>query len=152
MGNFIEVADVLGFDPQRLWYYIEGFNGYEISNDGYIRSMKHYKKYPTGMLIRPKTKDGQTFELSDDYNRRIKISKSELWNIAMNSKYVQAGYPRSTHISDNASRNIKAFLPPQPKYEGRTGIIPKFTIIKEEKTDPICPVYDLLGRNIYYGR
>lgn len=151
MGKFVEVADVLGFDPQRLWYYIEGFNGYEISNDGYVRSMKHYKSYPTGMLIRPKTKDGQTFELSDDYNRRVKITRSELWDIAMHNKYIHAGYPRKTHLTDASSRNIKAFIPPSPKPVEKTGIIPKFTIIKE-KTDPISPVYDLLGRGIYYGR
>lgn len=152
MGNFVEVADVLGLNSERLWYYIEGFNGYEISNDGYLRSMKHYKKYPTGILIRPKTKDGQTFELSNDYNQRVKISLKELWNIAINNKFTHYGYPRKTYICDNASRNIKAFIPPKPKREERRDIIPKFTIIKEETTNPICPIYDLLGRGIYYGR
>ena len=152
MRNFIEVADVLGVNSERLWYYIEGFNGYEISNDGYVRSMKHYKKYPTGILIRPKSNNGQIFELSNDYNQRINISISELRDIAMNNKFHHGGYPRKTWICDNAPRNIKAFMPPPPQRIERKDIIPKFTIIKEETTNVICPIYDLLGRDIYYGR
>lgn len=57
----------------RLWYYIPGFNGYEVSNDGYVRSMKHWRKYPYGILIKPKSiNNGEAiFELSNDNNERI---------------------------------------------------------------------------------
>ena len=52
--NFIGVEDVLNiFDTNRVWYYIPGFNGYELSSDGYLRSMKHYRRYPYGILIQP---------------------------------------------------------------------------------------------------
>ena len=41
------------YDQNRLWYFIPqpGFNGYEVSNDGYVRSIKYYMKYPYGILI-----------------------------------------------------------------------------------------------------
>ena len=51
--RFTPIQDVLDiYDPNRLWYNIPNFNGYEISNDNYIRSMKHYMKYPYGILIK----------------------------------------------------------------------------------------------------
>lgn len=53
-NKFTLVEDILGVYNDRVWYYILHYNGYEISNDGYIRSMKHYRKYPFGLLIEPK--------------------------------------------------------------------------------------------------
>ena len=38
-------------DPQ-LWYEIPGFNGYEMSDYGLVRSMKYFQRLPFGMLIK----------------------------------------------------------------------------------------------------
>lgn len=110
-------------DPRNtniLWYYIPGFNGYEISNTGIVRSMKHHRKYPFGILIKPReVKDPielftknfieLTYELSDDYNERHIITRSELLSLAANNKIKVNGYPRLTIIADNSSRNPRCF-------------------------------------------
>ena len=117
--NFIEVDKRLGLDNNRVWYYIEGYNGYELSNDGYLRSMKHYKKYPYGILLRGTTdkKTGDIiYELTDDQNQRVHIGLSTLSIIAQNSSYNidhANGYPRRTSITDIASRNQKCSIHPK---------------------------------------
>jgi hypothetical protein len=118
------------YDMNIWWYYIPGFNGYEISNTGIVRSMKHFKKYPFGMIIKPKEVvdvlqlfteqyDDLTYELSDNYNRRQTIKRSEIINLALNNKFPIAGYPRKTMFTDVSSRNLKCFfpLPPQQPQE-----------------------------------
>ncbi len=149
-GKFVEVAKVLPLQDDRRWYYIPGFNGYEISNDGYVRSMKHWKKYPTGLLIQSK-KD--VFELSNDNCERVRISRDEIMKLAMEhaEEYTKRSYPRPTYVCDYTSRNKRCFRPPKEKpRESDHYITPKFTVIHDEvKYD--CPIYDLLGRNIYYG-
>ena len=53
ISTFVRVENYINPMSQDIWwYYIPGFNGYEISNTGIVRSMKHYKKYPYGILIR----------------------------------------------------------------------------------------------------
>ena len=55
ISQFIPVQNFINpYDQNIWWYYIPGFNGYEISNTGIVRSMKHYKKYPFGILIKPR--------------------------------------------------------------------------------------------------
>lgn len=147
---FIPLEQFLNPEDDRLFYYIPGFNGYEISNDGYIRSMKHYKKYPFGILIQPKkNKNGKVtnpndpiFELSNNNNERIIIKRSELWNLAFGNKDQIAGYPRRTYITDTSSRNQRIFVKKKPKPQlSNSIIIPKFTIIdKEDKPNIQCPV------------
>lgn len=106
----VESVFDLNTDSQ-MWYNIPGYNGYEISDQGYVRSMKNFRKYPYGMLIRPKvTKHGDTyFELSDDFNRRQRLSVEEIWDLAMKNPYKNNSYPRSTWVTDNQSRNPLAF-------------------------------------------
>lgn len=99
------------FDDNRYWFYIPGFNGYEISNDNYIRSMKHYRRYPYGILISPVKREpygsscDPLFELSDDNNQRQRIRLSQLAYLAASNQYAVAGYPRKTIITDTGSRN-----------------------------------------------
>lgn len=112
MSAYTPVESVLDpSDPNRLWYYIEGFNGYEISNDGYLRSMKHYRRYPFGILLVPKknTEQDPVFEISDNNNERQVMHRSELMNIAMHPVRAVAGYPRMTCITDRFSRNERIF-------------------------------------------
>ena len=91
---------------------VAGFNGYEISNDGYLRSMKHFRKYPFGILIKPVEvgSDGAIFVLSNDQNERIRININDLFKLAKESSTIVSGYPRDTIVSDVSSRNKYAFL------------------------------------------
>lgn len=119
------------YDVNIVWYYIPGFNGYEISNTNIVRSMKHFKKYPFGILIHPVsgTGDNTTFEITNDNNERVRITVGELSSLAHNNKNVVSGYPRRTYISDNHSRNKvinKHISNPGANYH-----YAKFTIIKD---------------------
>lgn len=170
-NNFTLVEDVLGIDNDRLWYWLEGFNGYEVSNDGYVRSMKHYHKYPFGLLIQPKKdKKGNiihpedpTYELSNNNNERVAIKLSQLLYIARNTKYHMTGYPRKTCITDIAPRNQRIFIKKQiktlPSFNNEP-YYPKYRIIEEppnpylEKRlpDVVCPIESLSNNKLYYGR
>ena len=56
-SKFIPIESVLDINDQNIWwYYIPGFNGYELSSNGLVRSMKHFKKYPFGILIKTRDK------------------------------------------------------------------------------------------------
>ena len=104
------------YNDDQLWYYIPGFNGYEISNKGFVRSMKMFNQYPYGTLVQCQIskKDGkQYFTISSNNNERIKISADELWNKAMNNPRKICGYPRSTCSIDKYSRNQRCFIKPE---------------------------------------
>lgn len=133
---FTAVEDTIGFltkqGAERLWYPIQGFNGYEISDDFYLRSMKHYKLYPYGILIKAqKSKDGTDYYvLSDNSNRRRKMSITELMPKAFNNQFQK---PRKTNEVNIGSRN-QVILDPDPKRFGGEPITPKFTIEDDQGT------------------
>lgn len=109
---YTPVEYVLNPYDDRLWYYIPGFNGYELSNDYYIRSMKHYRKYPFGILLEPvKKADGSydkkdpSFSLSNDNNERVVIKLSEIVDRVNHMDRAISGYPRRTYVTDIQSRN-----------------------------------------------
>lgn len=145
MGKFIRVDEAMNiYDENRRWLYIKGFNGYELSTDGYIRSMKHFKKYPYGILIQPKKSKGKIispedpiFTLSNDNNERCDIHLSEIKEICNSIKQNHIhGYPRPTIMIDIASRNQQAFIKRSPKnkpLDNDENKIhhPKFTIIRD---------------------
>lgn len=110
--KYTPVECVLNIYEPRKWFYISGWNGYEISNDGYLRSMKHFRKYPFGILIKPVEvgSDGAIFVLSNDQNERIRININDLFKLAKESSTIVSGYPRDTIVSDVSSRNKYAFL------------------------------------------
>jgi hypothetical protein len=154
MAKFIPIEDVLNiFDNTRLWYYIPSFNGYEVSNDGYIRSMKHYRKHPYGVLIQPVARDRNKgiqdpmYELSNDDNVRQRIRLSQIIYLAKTNNFSVSGYPRSTIMSSNSGRNkfvrnkdgvyVKVYNGPKvtksfdmPQLDN-TLIYPKFTVIQD---------------------
>ena len=73
--------------------------------------MKHYMKYPYGILIQ-KVKRGKyadspdpLFELSDDDNKRQRIRLSQLMELAMKNQFIVYGYPRATIVTNSGSRN-----------------------------------------------
>lgn len=180
-NNFTPIEDVLDvFDTNRLWYYIPGFRGYEISNDNIIRSMKHYRAYPYGILIKPVKSEpygsscDPLYELSDDNNKRQRIRLSQLAYLAMNNNFAVLGYPRCTIITDPCSRNkyvkneegvyVKVYngnkkVMKTPPMDNKVQYA-KFTIIQDgtempfmeyRKPDIKVPVSSIKGDE-YYGR
>lgn len=154
----IPLETVLDINDDRVWFYIENFNGYEVSNDGYIRSMKHFNEYPFGMLLRPastsKTR-GDKFILTNDNNERVGVYVNDLIELAKNDKYIRAGYPRRTCVSDPSSRNQKAFIKRQQvSKQPEKKFMPSFTILQDtEINDKGCPIYNLTdGGSEYYVR
>jgi len=163
MNKFIPIETVLSFYDDRYFYYIPGFNGYEVSNDGIVRSMKHYKKYPFGILIKPrKNKKGivdqdPVYELSNNQNERVSIRLSQIMQLARENPYHVTGYPRRMNITDIAPRNQRCFIKKKIKYppvDNTHPRSPRFTIICEEEYpgiiefmghDVICPVESLDG-------
>lgn len=145
---YIPIESVFNIETDsQLWYYIPGFNGYEISNLGNVRSMKHFKQYPYGLLIRCKknSKGEKIFELSNDQNERVRISDKELWNLAINNPYTMAYYPRPTYVSTMSSRNNRIFLKrdrtkKKKKELSNETFFPQFTVIPD-KEDLINPIY-----------
>ena len=110
--RFIGTEDVLDiFDNNRYWMYIPGFNGYEVSNDGFVRSMKHFRKYPCGIIIKPVDREpyrgscDPLYELSDDNNHRQRIRLSQLMHLALTNQFAVRGYPRATIVTNSSSRN-----------------------------------------------
>ena len=155
--RYTAVEDVLNVNDNRLWYYIPSFRGYEISNDGYVRSMKNFKKFPFGILIKPATKgknDDPIFELVTDSCIKVKIKRSQLLELARKNPYGVAGYPRTTCTTDRFSRNMGIFskkpinVPPIDN----TRSFPQFTVLDEPvKPKPIVPISSIDGSE-YFGR
>lgn len=106
--KYIPVEDVLDVTESRLWYYIPGFKGYEVSNDGYVRSMKHYRTYPFGIIVKKK-KDGNdpSYELTSDNGERNLIHLSQIVHLVKTSNYNVSGYPRATCITNWNARYDK---------------------------------------------
>ena len=94
-------------DPQ-LWYEIPGFNGYEMSDYGLVRSMKYFQRLPFGMLI--KFSGNEIYILSNNNNDRIKVPRKDLWDLVVNNPNPTPGYPRTTSQTDCYSRNKRMFL------------------------------------------
>ena len=161
-SNFTPIEDILDiFDYNRIWYYIPGFTGYEVSNDNIVRSMKHYRKYPYGILIKPVKREpygsspDPLYELSDDNNERKRIRLSQIIHLAMSNQFAISGYPRATIITDTHSRNkfvknkdgayVKVYNGPKagggrnsftiPPIDNNT-YYPKFTIIQDGSEMP----------------
>lgn len=179
-NKFIAIENVLDpFDINRLWYYIPSFNGYEVSNDGYIRSMKHYRKYPCGIMIKPVSREpygsstDPLFEISDNNNKRQRIRLSQLIHLARTNQFSVMGYPRTTIVTNTGSRNkyiqkedgaIVKVYNGNKKFNtpliDPTAHYPKFTVVQDGTEMPYMtycqpevtvPIWPLKGDQ-YYGR
>lgn len=158
--GIIAVQTVFDIDTDtQLWWRIPGFNGYEMSDYGYIRSMKYFQRLPFGMLI--KFDNNEYYTLSDDNNDRIKVHRMDLWDLVVTNPYTEPGYPRSTNQTDCYSRNRRMFLADQdlPLYGTRgygknikrgnvkrkhvqtnkkePTFFPKFTVVDDDNPDGI---------------
>jgi hypothetical protein len=165
--RFTAIEDVLDVDDMsRQWFYIPTFRGYEISNDGFVRSMKHFRKFPYGILVKPKgraNEEDPSYDLTNDSCERVTIRRSQLAYLARTNPYVIAGYPRTTNMTDPYSRNMSIFskksidVPPPDN----TKRYPHFTVIEEDadniynaenrKSDITVPITSLDGSE-YFGR
>ena len=170
-NNFILVENVISPYDDIWWLYIPGFNGYEVSTTGIIRSMKHYRKYPFGILIQPKKdRNGKvinpqdpTYELSNNQNERVAIKLSQILYLAKTNPYHITGYPRRTCITDISPRNQRCFIKKEiktlPGFNNKQ-FFPKFNIIKDEYNpfaeerlpDIVCPIESINNEGEYYGR
>lgn len=69
-----------------LWYMIKGFNGYEINEQGIVRSMKMMNADPGHQLKLYYNKRGEPYyKLSNNFNKRVNITQRELLDIVFNS-------------------------------------------------------------------
>ena len=162
MSSFMDVEQTIGYgvgNKPRLWYPIPGYNGYEISDDGYVRSMKHFKQYPTGLLLRVKghsTSHDPIFELSDNNNRRIRLKRSTLWDLAIHNP--RGVIPRYTLERNIGSRN-KILMDPYRNEGEREGertkrtlfnLLPDEPVTVEEKPNVKVAVHFFVDTDIKY--
>ena len=120
------------YTDNRQWICINGYNGYEYSNDGLLRSMKNFKVNPTGKLIKKyKDKKGYYYMLSNNSNEREKVYESTILNIIAKDKNPRY---RATYLTDIDSRNRILSKPKKRKkkinLDNYLGI-PKFTVVGE---------------------
>jgi len=78
------------------WYHIPGFNGYQISESGIVRSMKNMHKDPGHVL--KKDKSGK-YILTNSENERVRISPEELIKITFHSGHaLNAVMPNTVYL------------------------------------------------------
>jgi hypothetical protein len=116
MENKIPIETVVNInDYSILWADLNPrYNGYQISNfNGLVRSMKFYKKYPFGILIKPDDKG--MIKLSNSLNQVETIDVNKLFHsiqkkdfiIPTNSTYTRSRNPIITSKSDHMKNKNK---------------------------------------------
>lgn len=137
------------FTDIQEWNPIKGFNGYEVSNLGYVRSLKKFKKHPYGVLINPiETKRKVIYVLTDNNNMRRRLTIEEI--IALkDDKYtsstinpINAVFSRNQRhfINFEEVRNVNKdeYVHRNPNNIGTEELfMPKFTVIDEEIKKPL---------------
>lgn len=111
-------------DESLLWYNIPGYNGYQVSNTNIVRSMKHYKKYSYGILL--KSNNG-LYQLSNSQNQRVTISLKEILELVNNDERSKS-YPYHTYQQPNGTRNQKCTIH-RTNTISTESFVPKFTIV-----------------------
>ena len=163
-SKYIPIEDVVDVNDESIWWFhIPNYNGYQVSTNGLVRSMKHFMSYPYGILIRPKKNrrggNDPTYELTNNNNERTPIRLSQIQYLAKTNPYNTP--PCRTLSTDISSRNMRAFiknkLEVQP-LDNTTTRFPKFTIIDEEddtkhlvRHDVVEPIKFINGED-YNGR
>lgn len=90
-------------DTSVLWYDIPNFPGYQISNNGYIRSFKQYRKYPLGTLVKFCNKECTKIQLTNSNNQRVIVTIQMIHELV--SKYqIQPDGTCSVKIQGRNSR------------------------------------------------
>ena len=118
------------YNDNRIWQCIKGYNGYEYSNDGLLRSMKNFNVNPMGKLLkRYHDKKGYYYMLSDNNNDRKKVYETEIMYIVQTD---QNPILRRTYETDIGSRNRLVYRPKQ-KINLNNIVHPRFTIVDDGK-------------------
>ena len=139
---------------QQIWFDIPGFNGYQVSNDYFIRSFKYRNRYPYGILVSPKIspiknvynpfhygvcvgdRDKVIYELSDNDNMRIEISIQEIIEKSMKigSRTYRTCY--SIPFTEKPPRNKRMFINQDPELTAnKKGLVRKSVPVnKQENT------------------
>ena len=116
------LIDINRFDV--LWYDIPGYRGYQLcSNNKLVRSLKHHKKYPYGIIIE---NNNGNFILSDSNNNRVKVSLEEIKKLVKENPN-KKGY--HTWEIDHFSRNPREFVHKEVKKLDQTPRPFQFNII-----------------------
>lgn len=68
-----------------MWYMIEGFNGYELNEEGVVRSMKMMDANPGHQIKVYYDGNGPYYKLSNNFNKRVKMYRKDLIDIVFNS-------------------------------------------------------------------
>lgn len=99
---YTRVEDFININDKSIkWYNIPGYNGYQVSTNGFVRSLKHFRKYPFGIII--KHRNG-LFTLTNSNNKRTTVSYKEILKLVENNKYSMS-YPYDTNTVSYGSRN-----------------------------------------------
>lgn len=110
------LTDPIYFVPNyEIWVHIPGFNGYEISNYGGIRSYKHYKTNPRGDYIKVYGNGLSRYVIiSDNSNKRKKMFIYDLMNRSFNTDNIHPhlgtyyrGYNKLKDIPDTREEREK---------------------------------------------
>lgn len=113
-----------------MWYMIEGFNGYEINENGQVRSMKMMHADP-GHLLKIDKKGYYT--LSNNENKRVRIHKDKLLEIVFHSGLDLV--PRPENAIYMGGRNKRFYFDEgvNPKYNNPYRMDFSSLIIKDEE-------------------
>lgn len=87
-----------------MWYMIEGFNGYELNEQGVVRSMKMMWKNPGHVL---KLDKYGCYTLTNNFNKRVRITPKELLKIVFDSGHPLK--PRPDNAVYMGGRNKKFY-------------------------------------------
>lgn len=87
------------------WYMIEGFNGYEINENGEVRSMKMMHADPGHLL---KLDKNGYYNLSNNENKRVRRTPQQLLDLVFNSGLPLV--PRKDEAIYMGGRNKRCFF------------------------------------------
>ena len=103
------VVDI--YDPNILWYKIKDFPGYEISNNGYLRSFKSAKKYPYGIILEYYHNNGNYYSMTCSNNNRYELSVDFIWdNLVDRFQTPSLGY----QVETKARNSRMGIIPNKP--------------------------------------
>lgn len=113
MNNKVPIESVFDiYNDDQMWNPIVGFKGYEVSNKGFVRSLKFFNDYPYGILLSPCNKNND-YILSDNHNVRRKVNIDDIY------KMRDTGITTFTCTRCNGffnARNQRHFLNPETVY------------------------------------
>ena len=112
------------------WYMIEGFNGYEINKEGTVRSMKMMYANPGRLL---KLGKDDCYTLTNNENKRVRISRTKLLDIVFNSGLELVPRPDNAVYLGGRNKHFYFDEGVNPKYNNPYRMDFSGLIIKDEE-------------------